>query len=141
MGKIKSGGSKKSQSKQRYEEGDSSAIDVEKEMSRANDLLGRNPPTPPHVAKDVIRILDQVLRVQPNHGDALSLTGLCMYLIGKWDDCETYAKKALAAAEQAKNKVWKENAELLLANLERKRKEKKAPAAAAKPAAPTKAKR
>lgn len=145
MGKIKSGGGKKTQ--QRYEEGDSSSIDVDKEIARANDILGRNPPTPPHVAKEVIKILDQILRVQPNHGDALSLMGLCMYLTGKWEDCEAYGKKALAAGEAAKNKVWKENADLLLANLARKRAEKKgggakpAPAAAKPAAPPAKAKR
>jgi tetratricopeptide (TPR) repeat protein len=127
--KLKAGGGKKAGAK-RYEEGEAGHIDVDKEMERANQLLQRNPPTPPHVAKEVEQILDRVLRVKPDHADAVSLTGLCRYLQGDWDQAEALAKKALDLAEKAKIKVWKENAQLLLKNLEAAKKKK----GAAKPA-------
>jgi hypothetical protein len=90
----------------------------------------------------VITILDQVLRLQPEHGEALALMGLSSFLIGKWDECERYGKLAQAAGDKAKNKGWRDTGDFLLANLERKRMEKKAeakskPPVASKPAAGT----
>jgi len=127
----------------RFEEGDASSVDVDKELSKASDLLLRNPPTPPHVAKQVLAIVDTVLRVQPDNGDALIKVGVCKYLLGDWDACEEYGKKALASANAKGNKIWKGNAELLLTRLEQKRREKKAAAAKGAPAkgTPAKAKR
>lgn len=139
--KLKAGGGKKAGVK-RYEEGETGSIDVDKEMERANQLLQRNPPTPPHVAKEVEQILDRVLRVKPDHADAVSLTGLCRYLQGDLDQAEVLAKKALDMAEKAKVKVWKENAQLLIKNLEAARKKrgsaKPAPGKAPAPAKPKK---
>jgi len=118
---LKSGGAPRKAVK--YEEGDAKAVDVDRELIKVNEILGRNPPTPPHVARECIAKLEQVLRVQPSHGDALNLMGLCKYLSGTypWKDAEDYAKKAIAAAVAAKNPIWKNNADLLLRNLERKR--------------------
>jgi tetratricopeptide (TPR) repeat protein len=118
-----------------YEEGDARAVDVDRELIKVNEILGRNPPTPPHVAKECIVKLEQVLRVQPSHGDALNLMGLCQFLAGSypWKEAEDFGKKAQAAALAAKNPIWKNNADLLLKNLERKRARHQAKAAA-KPA-------
>jgi len=110
----------------RFEEGDASAIDVDKELAKASDLLLRNPPTPPHVAKQVMAIADTVLRVQPDNADAMIKVGICKYLLGDWEACEDMGKKALASAVAKGNKIWKGNAELLLQRLNEKRREKKA---------------
>ena len=109
----------------RFEEGDASAIDVDKELAKASDLLLRNPPTPPHVAKQVMAIADTVLRVQPDNADAMIKVGICKYLLGDWEACEDMGKKALASAVAKGNKIWKGNAELLLQRLNEKRREKK----------------
>lgn len=118
-----------------YEEGDARAVDVDRELIKVNEILGRNPPTPPHVAKECIVKLEQVLRVQPNHGDALNLMGLCQFLAGTypWKEAEEFGKKALAAAAATKNPIWKNNADLLMRNLERKRARHQAKAAAKPP--------
>jgi len=118
---LKSGGGPRKTSA--YEEGDAKAIDFDKELIKVNEILGRNPPTPPHVAKECITRLDRVLRIHPTHGDALSLLGLCQFLSGSypWNDAEQSGKKAQAAAAATKNPIWKNNADLLLKNLERKR--------------------
>jgi tetratricopeptide (TPR) repeat protein len=126
MARLKSGPAKKTQ--QRYEEADAKGVDVAKQLARARELLARNPPTPPHVAQEVAGILDQVLRLEPDHGEALALMGLCRFLLGDWDACEEYGKKAQAAGDKAKNKGWRDTGDFLLANLERKRAEKKAQA-------------
>jgi tetratricopeptide (TPR) repeat protein len=122
----------------RFEEGDASAIDIEKELKRASDLLLRNPPTPPHVAKQILAIVDTVLRVAPDNADALIKTGICKFLLGDWDACEAYGKKALAAATAQNHKIWKGNAELLLLRLEQKRAQKRAAEGKGAPAKPKK---
>ena len=119
---LRSGGAPRKAATQ-YEEGDASAIDVDKELIKVNEILGRNPPTPPHVARECITRLDRVLRVNPSHGDALNLMGLCQFLAGSypWKEAEDWGKKAQAAATAAKNPIWKSNADRLLKNLDRKR--------------------
>jgi len=118
---LKSGGGPRKVSA--YEEGDARSVDIDKELIKVNEILGRNPPTPPHVARECIARLDQVLRINPTHGDALNLLGLCQFLCGSypWKDAEETGKKAQAAAAAAKNPIWKNNADLLLRNLEKKR--------------------
>jgi tetratricopeptide (TPR) repeat protein len=130
---LKSGGAPRKVSAA-YEEGDARAIDVDRELIKVNEILGRNPPTPPHVAKECITKLEQVLRIQPSHGDALNLMGLCKFLAGSypWKEAEDYGKKAQAAAVAAKNPIWKQNADALLRNLSRKRVNAEKKAAAAK---------
>jgi tetratricopeptide (TPR) repeat protein len=118
---LKSGGAPRKVAA--YEEGDARAVDVDRELIKVNEILGRNPPTPPHVARECITRLEQVLRIQPSHGDALNLMGLCKFLAGAypWKEAEDFAKKAQAAAAAAKNPIWKQNADALLRNLSRKR--------------------
>ena len=130
---LKTGGAPRKVSA--YEEGDARAIDVDQELIKVNEILARNPPTPPHVAKECIARLDRVLRIHPAHGDALSLLGLCQFLSGSypWNDAEQSGKKAQAAAAATKNPIWKNNADLLLKNLERKRTQHARKAAAERP--------
>ncbi|HEY8208282.1 MAG TPA: hypothetical protein VIG99_12420, partial [Myxococcaceae bacterium] len=129
---LKTGGAPRKMSI--YEEGDAGAIDVDKELIKVNEILNRNPPTPAHVAKDCMARLDRVLRIQPNHGDALNLLGLCQFLTGgyPWKETEETGKKAQAAAVAAKNPIWKQNADSLLRNLSRRRVQAEKKAAAAK---------
>jgi tetratricopeptide (TPR) repeat protein len=132
MAKLKSA-PKKTAGAVTFEAGDSSSVDVDKELARASDLLLRNPPTPPHVAKQVMSIADTVLRVQPDNSDAMIKIGICKYLLGDMEACEDMGKKALASAQAKGNKIWESNAKLLLQRLAEKRKEKaKAGAAAPK---------
>jgi tetratricopeptide (TPR) repeat protein len=135
MAKLKTA-PKKAAGAVRFEEGDTSSVDVDKELAKASDLLLRNPPTPPHIAKQVMTIADTVLRVQPDNSDAMIKIGICKYLLGDWDACEAMGKKALASAQAKGNKIWEGNAKLLLQRLTEKRKEKaKGGAAAAAPKA------
>jgi len=108
-----------------YEEGDAKAVDVDRELIKVNEILGRNPPTPPHIAKECIARLDRILRINPTQGDALALMGLCHYLSGSypWKEAEDFGKKALASGNAQKNQIWKINADSLLKNLEKKRAE------------------
>ena len=118
---LKSGGGPRKAAA--YDEGDARSIDVDQELIKVNEILGRNPPTPPHVAKDCIARLDRVLRVNPAHGDALNLLALCQFLAGgyPWKDAEETARKAQALAVSVKNPIWKNNADSLLRNLEKKK--------------------
>ncbi|HEY8208285.1 MAG TPA: tetratricopeptide repeat protein [Myxococcaceae bacterium] len=124
MAKLKSAPKKAAGGPVAFEAGDQSSVDVDKELAKASDLLLRNPPTPPHIAKQVMAIADTVLRVQPDNSDAMIKIAICKYLFGEWDACEEMGKKALAAAVAKNNKIWKTNAELLLQRLTEKRKEK-----------------
>ncbi|HVE82758.1 MAG TPA: tetratricopeptide repeat protein, partial [Myxococcales bacterium] len=62
MNRLKARGAKKTGAPA-YDEGDASAISVDKEVQIANDLLNRNPPTPPPIAKEAMVHLDRVLRI------------------------------------------------------------------------------
>lgn len=117
MNRLKSRGAKKAGGTA-YDEGDASAISVDKEVQIANDLLNRNPPTPPQIAKEAMVHLDRVLRINAKHSQALILFATCQYLLGDYEAAFTSGNKALAAAEEMAEefakKVWKESSQLLL---------------------------
>ena len=119
MAKLKNRGAKKV-AVTAFDEGDATAIDPEKELDKANELLNRNPPSSPAICKEAMKHLDRVLRVKPGHGQALVLLGLCQYLTGSKDAAFATGKKAQDAADAAGNKLWREEADMLIAKMKAK---------------------